>query len=467
MISIFGKTPETLGLVHFIGIGGVGMSALAEMLHDYGFDVQGSDISENVHVKRLKEKGIEVFYGHGAAFVDKAFRVVVSSAIAADNPEYVAAKERGMRILHRSELLAEICTQFNTIAISGTHGKTSTTAMTYTILEEAKTGAGVVNGGVIYSVRSNMKLPAKKGDFLVVEADESDGSFVHIKPNYVGITNIEAEHMEHYGDIENMLTEYESFANSAKKAVTLCGDNDVVCKLGEKLSKKEVMLAGFGENNAMRAENIQQKGAAMVFDIVMGAERLEGVILYMPGKHNVQNALVAASLAHQAGISMQDIKKGIQAYRGVSRRFIRMGTVNDAVVIDDYAHHPSEVRATLEAARGGFPGRVIAVFQPHRYTRLRDHMEEFVDALSLADEIIVTPVYAAGEKPIGNVDSERLVYKLNQKFNRKTISYAASPFEMSIMVEDGAMKGDVILCMGAGNINQWAAHMVKNAHKEV
>lgn len=465
MISLFGKTPSTLGVVHFVGIGGVGMSALAEFLHECGYRIQGSDISENAHVKRLKQKGVKVFIGHARANVNQAFRIVYSSAIRKTNPEIMAAEELGVRQMHRSELLAEICRHFKSIAVSGTHGKTTTTALCYTLLAEGNKQAGVINGGVLYSIKSNMKLPEAEGCPLVAEADESDGSFTSLKPDYALVTNIEAEHMDYYASLDNVLRDYAMFASNASKAVVVNIDDANARNLSTKLKGKRVITTGMHEEAHVRASNLRKKGAAMMFDLQVVDTHIENVTVYMPGEHNVKNALMAIAVAADQGVSLEDIKKGLASFRGVSRRFIKLGEVNNAVVIDDYAHHPSEVLATIKSAKEGFSGRVVAVFQPHRYTRLRDHMEGFVDSFELADEVVVLPVYEAGEAPIVNVDSDHLVVQIKKKFKRKAVSLAKSPDEMSHMVMDGAEKGDVVLCMGAGNVNQWAAHLVKKGKK--
>lgn len=461
MISIFGKTPATLGIIHFVGIGGVGMSALAEMLHDLGYHVQGSDISENINVKRLKAKGIDIFIGHVRTNIDRAFRIVISSAIKEDNPEICAAKELGVRSIHRGELLAEVCRHFRTIAVVGTHGKTTTSALIYTLLDAAGLGAGVLNGGLIYSIRSNTKIPSKAGGYLVVESDESDGSFLKLQPHVAALTNIEEEHMDYYGDMETLNRDFSMFAARVQEYISICADHKGFEGISDVLRTKDVIRTGVLESNDVRAVRIRYKGAASVFDIEYGSEKINDVVLYMPGEHNITNALLAVSVALREGVSLQDIKKGLAAFKGVGRRFIRVGHLGEAVVIDDYAHHPSEVASTLKGAKQAFDGKIVAVFQPHRYTRLRDHMDAFATCFKDADEIIIAPVYAAGEQPIVNVDSHILVQRLKKNFGRKSISLAQTAEEASLLIEDVKKRGDVVLCMGAGNINQWAMYFAQ------
>lgn len=442
------------------------MSGLAEILHDNGFQVQGSDASENANVQRLKAKGIEVFYGHGEAYVQKAFRVVISSAIPVDNPELVAAKNLGLRIMHRSELLAEILRSHNGIAVAGTHGKTTTTSLIFTLLDYAGLGAGVINGGVLYAIGSTMQPAKQSGGLMVAEADESDGSFTRFHPNIAVITNMDAEHMEHYQSMDNVRLAFEAFANNTPegKGVVVCGvDHPEVAKLASHIAKRKVVSYGFAENAVVRAENVSQKGVSMVFDLVLNGEEHKGFRINMPGKHNVLNSLAAIAVAHECGVSIEDMKKGLASFKGVGRRFIRIGEAYGSHVIDDYAHHPVEIASTLTGTKSGFQNnKVVAVIQPHRYTRLRDHFAEFATCTTGADEVILAPVYSAGEKPIAGVNHEELA-KLMRKNGVKNLHTVKDHEELAKLVKTLVAKGDIVLCLGAGNINAWGQYLVKTA----
>ncbi len=466
MLELFGKNPNTLGLVHFIGIGGIGMSGLAEILHDNGFKVQGSDQGENDNVKRLQKKGVKVFYGHGKAYVEHAFRVVVSSAIPDDNPELVAARELGLRVMHRSEILAEILRQHHGIAVAGTHGKTTTTSLIYTILDYAKTGAGVINGGVLYALGSNIKASTGLNKLMVAEADESDGSFTNIHPKIAVVTNMDAEHMEHYKSMDNLRQAYENFATNTPEdtGVVVCGiDHHEVAALAGRVTNRKVVTYGLLPESDISAEGITQKGAAMMFNVLHGGKRYEGFKLSMPGKHNVLNALAAISVGLQLGLEMEVIKKGLATFRGVGRRFIRIGDAYGAMVIDDYAHHPIEIESTIRGTKSGFPdNKVVAVIQPHRFTRLESLMDEFATCAADADVVIVTPVYAAGERPIENVNREVLAQKMRAN-QIQNVHVVKDHEELNQLLKSTVSQGDVVLCMGAGNINAWGQYAVQQS----
>lgn len=470
MLELFGKNPNTLGLVHFIGIGGIGMSGLAEILHDNGFKVQGSDASENANVQRLKKKGIEIFYGHGKAYVEHAFRVVVSSAIPDDNPELVTARELGLRIMHRSEILAEILKQHHGIAIAGTHGKTTTTSLAFTVLDYAQKGAGVINGGVLYSLGTNIKPSAQSGGFMVAEADESDGSFTNIHPKIAVVTNMDAEHMEHYKSLDNLRQAYENFVMNTpvETGVVICGiDHHEVAALAGRVSDRKIVTYGLLPEAHISADNIMQKGAAMGFDVLIEGKRHAGFRINMPGKHNVLNALAAIAVGIECGVDLETIKKGLMSFKGVGRRFIRIGDAYGAMVIDDYAHHPVEIESTIKGTKGGFANnKVVAVIQPHRFTRLNDLMDEFAACAMDADEVIVTPVYSAGEKPILNVNREELAKRM--RANRiQNVHVVKDPEEFNDLVQKLVTNGDIILCMGAGNINTWGQFIVQQSNLKV
>ncbi|MFT7144005.1 MAG: UDP-N-acetylmuramate--alanine ligase [Alphaproteobacteria bacterium] len=466
MIELFGKNPNTMGLVHFIGIGGIGMSGLAEILHDNGFTVQGSDLSENANVKRLKAKGVEIFYGHGAAYIEKAFRVVISSAIPDDNPELVAAKKLGLRVMHRSEILAEILSKHNSIAIAGTHGKTTTTSLVFTLLDYAKTGAGVINGGVIYAIGSNIKASTEKGGLMVAEADESDGSFTKISSKIAVITNMDAEHMEYYKSMDNMRQAYEKFATNTPEGtgtIILGIDHHEVAALAQKLNDRKVVTYGFLAEADISARNLRQNGAAMVFDLMVKGKEYTDFRLNMPGKHNVLNSLAAIAVAIECGVDVDNLRPGLLSFKGVGRRFIKMGMAHGALVIDDYAHHPVEIKATIRGTKQGFiNNKVVAVIQPHRYSRLQDLFEEFSKCADDADEVVIVPVYAAGEKPIDGISHETLAKKMKEN-GVKSVHTVQDHKELSDLIPSLVTDGDIILCMGAGNINAWGQFLVKTS----
>lgn len=466
MIELFGKNPNTMGLVHFIGIGGIGMSGLAEILHDNGFSVQGSDLSENANVKRLKAKGIEIFYGHGAAYIEKAFRVVISSAIPDNNPELLAAKQLGLRVMHRSEILAEILRSHHAIAIAGTHGKTTTTSLIFTLLDYAGTGAGVINGGVIYSIGSNIKPSTGKDKFIVAEADESDGSFTKIHPQIAIVTNMDSEHMEHYKSMQNMCSAFEEFACNTPKGtgtVILGIDHHEVAALMSKIENRKVITYGYLAEADISAVNIKQNGAAMVFDLVAKGKTYTDFRLNMPGKHNVSNALAAIAAAIECGVDVDNLRKGLLSFKGVGRRFIKMGVAHGALVIDDYAHHPVEIEATIRGAKQGFQNnKVIAVIQPHRFSRLADLYDDFAKSADDADEIIITPVHAAGEFPLEGVNHKGLAAKMKAR-GIKNVHTVEDHKEFADLIPSIVKEGDVILCLGAGNINSWGQFLVKTA----
>lgn len=466
MLELFGKNPNTLGLIHFTGIGGIGMSGLAEILHDNGYKVQGSDIAENANTKRLQKKGVEVFYGHGKAYVEHAFRVVISSAITDDNPELVAARELGLRVMHRSEILAEILKQHHGIAIAGTHGKTTTTSLAFTVLDYAKKGAGVINGGVLYALGSNIKAADKVGGLMVAEADESDGSFTNIHAQIAVVTNMDPEHMEHYKSMENLRQAYEAFVGNTpeRSGVVICGvDHHEVAALSGRVSGRKVVTYGLLPEADISADNIQQKGATMAFDVMADGKRYNGFKVNMPGKHNVLNALAAIAVGRECDVDMETIRAGLLSFKGVGRRFIRIGDAYGAMVIDDYAHHPVEIESTIKGTKSGFPNnKVVAVIQPHRFSRLQDLMEDFATCAYDADEVIVTPVYSAGEKPVQGINREELANRM--RANRiQNVHVVKNHDELNTLVQKIVSKGDVILCMGAGNINLWGQYLVQQS----
>ena len=454
-----------IGTIHFVGIGGIGMSGIAEVMKNLGYAVQGSDIAESASVERLRKRGIEVFVGHDAANLGDAAVVVTSTAVRRDNPEVAAALERRIPVVRRAEMLAELMRLKKTVAVAGTHGKTTTTSMIAALLDAGGVDPTVINGGIIESYGSNARLGAS--EWMVVEADESDGSFLRLDGTIAVVTNIDPEHLDHYGSFDAVKAAFVEFIENVPfyGLAVLCIDHPVVQEVIGKVRDRRVLTYGLSAQADLRGENIRSHatdlGAGNMFDAVLrerdGHERrIANVFLPMPGKHNVQNALAAIAVALEMGCSEDTIRTGFAQFGGVRRRFTRVGEVGGAVVIDDYAHHPVEIRAVLSAAREAAKGRVIAVVQPHRYTRLRDLMTEFQACFNDADIVYVAPVYAAGEAPIGGVDSAALVEGMRASGHR-SVHEIAGPEELAAVLADEVRPGDYVVCLGAGDITRWAA----------
>lgn len=453
-MNIFGKSPETLGRLHFIGAGGIGMSGLMEALNAKGFDVTGSDAKAegNANVTRLRTLGITVHQGHAVEHVDGATIVVVSTAIKEDNPERAAAVAAGRKVVHRADILAEIAGNFNTIAVTGTHGKTSTTALIYTALMGGGADAGVINGGILHALNTNAALPKTKDGWLVIEADESDASFTKLKPEIGVITNIEAEHMDTYGDEEALVKGFVTFLENIKDVAVLCADDERVAFL-DGYAPCDVVSYGFDEMADVRtlAPPVPQ-GRGMAFDAMLRGGLLPDVVLNAVGEHNVQNALSALAIGQILSLNMNGMAKGLEHYQGVGRRFTFVGSFHGADVIDDYGHHPTEIATTLEAAKRIYPeGKVTAVIQPHRYTRLRDLMDDFATCTKVADAAIILPVYAAGEEPIADIDHTNLAQKMTEALPNVPTSAADNPWVLGELLEADAVDGNCILFFGAGD----------------
>jgi UDP-N-acetylmuramate--alanine ligase len=457
--------PPRVGTLHFIGIGGIGMSGIAEVLAGMGYSVQGSDVSENYNVKRLREKGVKVHIGHMAANVQGASVVVVSSAIRYGNPELDEARRLGLPVVHRAEMLAEIMRFFHTVAVGGTHGKTTTTSMVFTLLETGGIKPTVINGGILNSLATNARMG--EGEWMVVESDESDGSFTRLHPTVAIVTNMDPEHMEHYGTMDKVRDAYLAFVESIPfyGLAVLCADHPEVVRLRGRISNRRVKTYGFSTQADYRAENVRLQGMKSTFDLVVrtgdGSERPErDLVLSMPGQHNVQNVLAAIVVAEELGLSMADIRRALSSFQGVKRRFTLVGNVKGVTVVDDYGHHPTEIQATLKTARGVFAGgKVFAVIQPHRYTRLRDLMDEFATCAMDADTVVLAPVYAAGEDAIAGVTHTALAEKMRASGHRD-VRLITDEKELAALVRDNARQGDGVICLGAGTISQWAQHVV-------
>ena len=458
-----------IGTIHFVGIGGIGMSGIAEVMHQLGYKVQGSDIAENYVVEKLRKKGIPVTIGHSADNLGDAAVIVCSTAIKENNPEIAAAVERRLPRVRRAEMLAELMRMQKTIAVAGTHGKTTTTSMIACLLDAGGIDPTVINGGIINRYGSNARLG--KSDWMVVEADESDGSFLRLDGTIAIVTNIDPEHLEHYGSFEKAKEAFIEFVENVPfyGLAVMCIDHPEVQSLIGRIRDRRILTYGFSALADLRAENVEPADGGSRFDAVVlqrdGSRRvIEGIRLPMPGRHNVLNALAAIAVGIELGMDDAAIARGFDKFDGVKRRFTRVGEVDGAIVIDDYAHHPVEIRAVLSAARESAEGRVIAVVQPHRYTRLQALMDDFQAAFNDADIVMVTPVYAAGEEPIEGVDSAALVEGLRAHGHRM-VKLVDSPRELAASLRDIAAKGDMILCMGAGDITKWAAGLADGIAK--
>lgn len=460
------KMPQTIGVVHFVGIGGIGMSGIAEALHTLGYQVQGSDQAENANVVRLREKGISVFVGHAAGNLGEAEVVVVSSAIKRDNPEYRAARERLLPIVRRAEMLAELMRFRQAVAIGGTHGKTTTTSMVAALLDAGGLDPTVINGGIINAYGTNARMG--KGDWMVVEADESDGTFLKLPAEIAVVTNIDPEHLDHYGCFDKVREAFRQFVESVPfyGFAVMCIDHPEVQALVRRIEDRRVVTYGENPQADVRFSDHRMDGAVSVFDVTLRGrksdtiETIEGLRLPMPGRHNVTNAVAAIAVAHELGISAKSIRKGLSAFGGVKRRFTLTGMWNGVQIFDDYGHHPVEVRAVLKAAREATKGRIIAIAQPHRYTRLRDLYDDFSSCFNDADTVLVAPVYAAGEAPIDGISSEALVASLRAAGHRDA-RFIEGPEAVAPLVREIAKGGDFVVFLGAGNITQWAYALPK------
>lgn len=454
------KMPLNIGLVHFIGIGGIGMSGIAEVLHNLGYKVQGSDQSDSANVQRLRELGINVFVGHKAENLGEAEVVVVSTAIKKTNAELVAAHERLLPVVRRAEMLAELMRFRHAIAIGGTHGKTTTTSMVAALLDAGHLDPTVINGGIINAYGTNARMG--EGDWMVVEADESDGTFLKLPADIAVITNIDPEHLDHYGSFENVRAAFRQFVENVPfyGFGVMCLDHPEVQALVSRIEDRRIVTYGNNPQADVRFLNHRMDGAVSVFDVLIRSRKgasveIKDLRLPMPGLHNVSNATAAIAVAHELGLSAEDIRRGLGAFGGVKRRFTHTGSWNGVKVFDDYGHHPVEIRAVLKAAREATAGRVIGIVQPHRYTRLHSLFDEFAACFNDADTIIVTPVYTAGEDEIEGVNSETLVSRIKTAGHRDA-RHVSGPELIAPLVASIAQPGDFVVCLGAGNITQWA-----------
>lgn len=458
--------PLSIGIMHFVGIGGIGMSGIAEVLHNLGYEVRGSDIADSANVKRLRKNGIDVFVGHEPENVADAAVVVISSAVKDDNPELIEARKRMIPIVKRAEMLAELMRLKWSISIAGTHGKTTTTSIVAALLDEAKLDPTVINGGIINAYGTNARLGA--GDWLVAEADESDGTFLRLPSTVVAVTNIDPEHMEHYGSFDNLQDAFVRFIENIPfyGFAALCVDHPVVQSLIPKLDRR-IVTYGFSPQADIRGILGKSSLKGTEFDIEISerlnnigdnngkSRKIEKLFFPMQGEHNIQNAMAAIAISLEMGFSDDIIRNGLKNFGGVKRRFTCTGTVNNITIIDDYAHHPVEITAVLSAARAASKGKVIAVMQPHRYTRLNDLFEEFSTCFNDADTVLVTDIYAAGEEPIEGCSQIDLVESLRTHGHKDAIALPQRG-DLASMVSEIAKSGDIIICLGAGSISLWA-----------
>lgn len=457
--------PREAGTLHFIGIGGIGMSGIAEILHGMGYKVQGSDQSDNANVQRLRQKGITVFIGHDARHVEAADVVVYSSAVKESNPELAAARTARLPTVPRADMLAELMRLKNAVVIGGTHGKTTTTSMVGALLEEGGFDPTVINGGIVNRYGTNTRLGGS--NWLVAESDESDGSFTRLPATVTVVTNIDPEHMEHYGDFDSVRAAYRKFVENVPfyGYAVLCTDHPEVQALAEGVRDRRIVTCGLNDRADVRATNIRTTARGSTFDVTFSGtvtggapETIRDIFLPMPGQHNVKNVLAALTVARKMNMPDQAMRRALENFSGVRRRFTITGEISGVTIVDDYGHHPVEIAAVLKAARTAAAeqgGRVIAVVQPHRYSRLSSLFEEFSACFGDADSVIVADVYAAGEKPIDGADKDHLAAAI-ARHGVGDVKTLESPDDLPRLVAGMARSGDIVVCLGAGDITKWA-----------
>jgi UDP-N-acetylmuramate--alanine ligase len=453
--------PFDLGPVHFVGIGGIGMSGIAEIMLRIGYTVQGSDAKASANTERLQKLGATIFIGHDAAHVQGASAIVYSTAVKADNPEMVAGREARLPLVRRAEMLAELMRLQFSVAVGGTHGKTTTTSMVACLLDAGGLDPTVVNGGIINAYGTNAKVG--EGEWIVVEADESDGTFLRLKSTVAIVTNIDPEHLDHYGDFEAVKKAFQAFVENIPfyGFAAVCTDHPEVQAMAARVQNRRLIPYGTNLQAEVRALNISMGPDGAKFDVLITPLKGEPITitdlrLPMAGQHNVLNALAAIAVARELGVTDAAIREGLDHFEGVRRRFTTTGTVNGVRVIDDYGHHPVEISSVLKAARAVTPeGRVIAVVQPHRYSRLHDLFQEFCGCFNDADVVIVADVYPAGEAPIEGANKDSLVEGLRRWGHRHVLALD-NPMALAGLVAAEAKPGDLVVCLGAGDITAWA-----------
>ena len=456
------KLPPKLGPIHFIGIGGIGMSGIAEVMHNLGYTVQGSDAADNYNVKRLSDKGMKTFVGHRAENIDGAEIVVVSTAIQRDNPELAAARERRLPVVRRAEMLAELMRFKSCVAIAGTHGKTTTTSLVATLLDAGDLDPTVINGGIINAYGTNARMG--EGQWMVVEADESDGTFLKLPADVAIVTNIDPEHLDHFGSFDAIKDAFRSFIDNIPfyGFAVMCIDHPTVQDLVGRIEDRRIITYGENPQADVRLIDVEQGGGRTRFRVLIRDRRpgyraeIGDLVLPMPGKHNALNATAAIAVAHELGVEPDAIRRALASFGGVKRRFTRTGEWHGATIFDDYGHHPVEITAVLKAARAAAQKhKVIAVVQPHRYSRLASLFQEFCTCFNDADIVVVADVYAAGEAPVEGATRSALVEGLRDSGHRRVIPLPG-PEALPQLVYDLAQPGDFVVCLGAGNITAWA-----------
>jgi UDP-N-acetylmuramate--alanine ligase len=455
------KLPRDIGPVHFVGIGGIGMSGIAEVLLNLGYVVQGSDQADSANVKRLRDKGVKVMIGHAADNLDGARVIVVSSAIKSDNPELIAARAQRLPVVRRAEMLAELMRLKSCVAIAGTHGKTTTTSMVAALLDAGGFDPTVINGGIINAYGTNARLGA--GDWMIVEADESDGTFLKLPADIAIVTNVDPEHLDHFKTFEAVQDAFRAFVENVPfyGFSVMCTDHPIVQKLVGHIQDHRIITYGENPQADVRLTDISHAGGTSLFTVLFNeragqaAHEIKNLALPMPGRHNALNATAAIAVAHELGVADDMIRGALAKFGGVRRRFTRTGTWNGVTIIDDYGHHPVEIAAVLKAARESTKGQVIAVVQPHRYTRLAALFEQFCTCFNDADIVIVAHVYPAGEAPITGADRDGLVQGLRTHGHRQVVPLD-SPERLASLIAGMAKPGDYAVCLGAGSITQWA-----------
>jgi UDP-N-acetylmuramate--alanine ligase len=455
------QLPRDIGPVHFVGIGGIGMSGIAEVLANLGYVVQGSDQADSANVKRLRDKGVKVVIGHAADNLDGARVVVVSSAIKPDNPELMAARAQRLPVVRRAEMLAELMRLKSCVAIAGTHGKTTTTSMVATLLDAGGFDPTVINGGIINAYGTNARLGA--GEWMVVEADESDGTFLKLPADIAIVTNVDPEHLDHFKTFDAVQDAFRAFVENVPfyGFSVMCTDHPIVQKLVGHIQDHRIISYGENPQADVRLVDVSHAGGSSLFTVVLNERtgqpphEIKNLALPMPGRHNALNATAAVTVAHELGVADDTIRSSLGKFGGVRRRFTKTGMWNGVTIIDDYGHHPVEIAAVLKAARESTKGQVIAVVQPHRYTRLAALFEEFCTCFNDADIVIVAHVYPAGETPIKGADRDALVQGL-RKHGHRQVTALDRPEQLASLIEGMAHPGDYVVCLGAGSITQWA-----------
>ena len=457
---------RNIGIIHFVGIGGIGMSGIAEIMHNMGYKIQGSDVVENNNVKRLSQKGINIFIGHNAENIKDAQTLVISSAVKEDNPEVIAARKKLIPILGRADMLAELMRLKTSVAIAGTHGKTTTTSLVAAIFAEAGLDPTIVNGGIINSFKSNARLGT--GEWLIAEADESDGSFTKLPATIAVVTNIDPEHLDFYGDFDNLKNAFASFIKNVPLHgfACLCLDHPVVQSLIPEMSEHRIITYGFNPQANVRALDVNHTKEGTLYNVIIKDRKTEQDVLIkdfflpIPGKHNVLNSLAAIAIAYELELDMNVVKKALAEFKGVKRRFTKMGEALGITVIDDYGHHPIEIMATLKAARSivSTSNKVIAVFQPHRFSRVKHLFEDFCKCFNDADIVIVMDIYKAGETTTFNLDKHIIANGLTAYGHRNAL-VLENESDLSQIIKQNAEEGDYVICLGAGNITSIAENL--------